>query len=224
MGVSGGIDWFFEQEEEGIILEDDCLPSQSFFPFCERMLERYQHDRRIWMISGFNPRYPSVKTSCYFYSENPSVWGWASWADRWSSYDVQMNGWPDVKLVEYMVDKFPKYVHRYYLKAFDGTKRGKTDTWDYQLSYKIFSNHGLTVKPKANLISNLGVEGAHASKKDKNHFIGLGEIIDEQGFSICCMYPDVKEDDWFYRTRLRSRFRILKRVIGFVRRILKEGI
>jgi hypothetical protein len=53
--VSGGINWFFSHEEMGIILEDDCLPSASFFDYATQLLQRYRHDNRIWMISGFNP-------------------------------------------------------------------------------------------------------------------------------------------------------------------------
>lgn len=95
--VSGGISWFFEQEEEGIILEDDVLPDQSFFVFCEELLERYRHEAKVTMISGDyfhgNNHQP---TASYFFSRYTHIWGWASWRRAWQHYDREMAQWPSL--------------------------------------------------------------------------------------------------------------------------------
>ena len=89
--VSGGISWFFEQEEQGIILEDDCLPSQSFFWFCEELLERYADDEQIFIITGYNKQqrwHPEIYD--YFFSNFGGIWGWASWRRAWAHFDGDM--------------------------------------------------------------------------------------------------------------------------------------
>ena len=200
--VSSAITWFFRQEEKGIILEDDCLPSPSFFFFCEHMLNHYEKDLRIWMVAGFNPRYPGVTTSEYFASENPSVWGWATWANRWEQYDVTMNCWENNKLKQYLQLKFPDYIASYYSEAFDSTSKGMIDTWDYQFTLTILANHGMVLKPRANLISNIGIEGHHSSTKDHNHWIQAGSVNVDQLTFHDNLFPDLEEDFWFYSTRL----------------------
>ena len=200
--VSGGITWFFEQEEQGIILEDDCLPSNSLFCFCETMLEQYRENKSVWMISGFNPRYPGVSSSEYFFSQNPSVWGWATWRDRWLNYDVEMTNFSVDKGFS-IYSKVPKYVKRYYQKAFKNTRRGMINTWDYQLTWLIFLNNGYIIKPRANLISNIGVLGTHAGKRDLNHFVELGNYLVSRKESPEEQVDDA-EDFWFYRSRIKK--------------------
>ena len=76
-GPSEGISWFFEHEDEGIILEDDCLPDQSFFSFCEELLERYRNDTRIMAISGNNFQHGRKRTEySYYFSRYFHGWGW----------------------------------------------------------------------------------------------------------------------------------------------------
>ena len=42
--------WAFSMADKCIVLEDDDVPSQSFFPFCKELLDRYEHDERITMF------------------------------------------------------------------------------------------------------------------------------------------------------------------------------
>ena len=82
LGVSNGINWFFEHEEEGIIIQDDILPSPGFFVFCETMLELYRNDERIMMITGTN-YHPVAGDKDFFFSQYFSIWGWATWRRAW---------------------------------------------------------------------------------------------------------------------------------------------
>ena len=67
LAVSDAIDWFFEQEPEGIILEDDCLPDQSFFFFCQEVLEHFRDDTRIMHVGGTNFQFGNNQTKYSYY-------------------------------------------------------------------------------------------------------------------------------------------------------------
>jgi hypothetical protein len=153
--VSGAITWFFKHEESGIILEDDCLPSQSFFWFCEELLEKYKTDLRVWHIGGTNPIDSNSTSSEYYFSEYNRIWGWASWRRAWAVYDVEIKDWPAISktgVLESLLGiseskKFTKIMW----KVFDG----EIDTWDYQwLLLRLL--HGKAIIPNVNLISNIG--------------------------------------------------------------------
>ena len=91
--VSTGVSWVFEQAEEAILLEDDCLPHPSFFRYCEELLERYRDDDRVMHISGDNLRFGRRGEASYFFSRYPHVWGWASWRRAWRHYDPDLREW-----------------------------------------------------------------------------------------------------------------------------------
>lgn len=158
MAVSGAITWFFKNVEEGIILEDDCLPNPSFFTFCAKMLELYRNDKRVMCISGDNflPR-SMQNTNGYYFSKYVHIWGWASWRRAWKNYDVGMGDWHTVKKTKMLNKYFDNFIESIYWKTiFNATYNGKIDTWDYQFMYHVWKNNGLSLVPNANLISNIG--------------------------------------------------------------------
>lgn len=160
--VSSGIDWVFEQVEEAIILEDDCLPDPSFFRFCQDLLERYRYDRRIGLISGDNFQFGNRRNDdSYYFSKYTHIWGWASWRDRWSgSYDVSLEKWPLARdegwLADMLVDKSEA---SYWRGIFERVYRGEIDTWDYQWVFANWAEGWMSVTPSVNLISNIGFGG-----------------------------------------------------------------
>jgi len=157
--VSGAITWFFENEEQGIILEDDCLPSQSFFWYCEELLNYYSKDLRVWHISGDSFQRSDRKyENDYYFSKYSHVWGWATWASRWRSYDAEMMSAGDGELKTLLENIFPsqKSAQQYWYPILKETSLGKVDTWDYQWTYTVWKNGGLSVLPSVNLISNIG--------------------------------------------------------------------
>ena len=158
VAVSSAIDWFFEQVEEGIILEDDCLPDQSFFGYCEELLEKYRDDERIMMISGDNfQKEDADMIESYYFSKNIHIWGWATWRRSWQKYDVNMKTYPEFKKQRKMQDIYKSLsLQEYFVSIFDAVFAGKIDTWDYQWEYAIWENNGLNVMPNINLISNIG--------------------------------------------------------------------
>lgn len=171
IAVSSAINWFFENVEEGIILEDDCFPSESFFNFCEILLEKYRCDTRVMHISAENPLDDSFGEASYYFSKIPHIWGWASWRRAWQKYDVEFQDFEGFIQNNLIENVFPeKYAQKYWNKIFSRVKDGKINTWDYQWTYTLFVNNGLSINPNLNMISNIGfgVEGAtHTDVSEK---------------------------------------------------------
>ncbi len=156
--LSSGIDWVFEQVEEAIILEDDCLPDPTFFTFCEELLERYRQDTRIMCISGNNHQFGHQRTSdSYYFSRYNHIWGWATWRRAWQHYDVDMNLWNTIHNGEWLQDILDNNAEiKIWQKSFQDVFDGKVDTWDYQWTFACWIQSGLTILPNVNLISNIG--------------------------------------------------------------------
>lgn len=156
--VSSAIDWFFENEEMGIILEDDCLPHPSFFRFCEELLELYHNDERFGIISGDNFQFGKRRTNdSYYFSRYAHIWGWASWRRTWEKYDVAMKQWPYVKRNDLLSDILRhKKLVRYWVNIFDDVFNNKIDSWAYQLNFACLINSMFNIMPNNNLISNIG--------------------------------------------------------------------
>ena len=170
MAVSGAIDWFFANEEMGIILEDDCLPSQSFFLFCEELLEKYKDDMRVWHIGGNNFGFDG-KTYCdYSFIRFPQVWGWASWRSRWLKYDKNLTEYYNDFITNTNLSTSLNISKKNAIKLsnrFLLSSTGQINTWDYQWQATVIKNKGLCVVPNKNLISNLG-DGPDATHTQKD--------------------------------------------------------
>jgi len=164
IAISSALDWFFQREEEGVILEDDCFPDPSFFLFCQELLSHYRDDHRIMHISGDNFQQGRVRgTGSYYFSRYSHVWGWASWRRAWKFYDVTMSSFPRFAQEGGMRSIFrSSQERRYWQRKFSLARRGTIDTWDYQWAYAIWTHHGLSIIPNVNLVANIGV-GAGAT-------------------------------------------------------------
>jgi hypothetical protein len=126
--VSTSITWFFEHEEEGIVLEDDCVPDLSFFRFCSELLHHYRADPRVMHISGSNLQFGRRRgRGSYYFSRYPQIWGWASWRRAWSLYDFSLRP-------SWQID----------------------NTWDTQWLLSIERARGVAIVPNVNLVTNIG--------------------------------------------------------------------
>lgn len=156
--LSAGISWFFENEPEGIILEDDCLPSRSFFGYCQELLRKYRNDKRIMHIGGnnfLNGR--QNEGASYYFSQCGHIWGWATWARAWKNYDFKMAAFPYLNRNGYFKHFFLNDIERFYrLRKLSQVYTSQLDTWDYQWDFARYINHGLSIVPMDNLVMNLG--------------------------------------------------------------------
>lgn len=167
-----GISWVFEQADRSIILEDDCVPDPSFFPFCEELLERYRDDERVMQINGSNFLHlpPELKTS-YYFSRFPVCWGWATWQRAWRHFDIKLGLWPSLKDTSWLMDisEHPvakEYWAREFQRAYE--QKGEVSYWDHQWGFACWANSGLAIAPRSNLISNhgCGADGTHCLGAD----------------------------------------------------------
>jgi hypothetical protein len=179
--VSSAISWFFKHEEQGIILEDDCLPHQDFFSFCEKMLNHYHDNENIFMITGNNFQKGVRRgNASYYFSNYTFIWGWATWRRAWQHYDGSINFWPQWKHTSDWTNKFPDKIERnYWAKNFDAVFFEKINTWDYPWTACIWQQGGLTITPNVNLVSNIGF-GESATfttlKNDKRANVSVEEL------------------------------------------------
>lgn len=157
--VSSAIDWFFEHEEEGIILEDDCLPSTDFFRFCTELLIRFRSESHVMAICGScYTRSTFDMAESYYFTYFSDIWGWATWRRAWQLYDRDLSRWPKYKQARGFRSVFKGDASREssWSQYFDRTAAGEIDTWDYQWIYTVIEQGGLACYPTRNLVSNLG--------------------------------------------------------------------
>jgi hypothetical protein len=165
--VSSAITWFFENVEEGIILEDDILPDPSFFNFCKVLLEKYRHDERIKVIGGSNVGKKMEIADSYYFSAISRIWGWATWRRVWDHYDFSLEDIKDEELGDILKYYFTKEnIIDQWKKVFSEVKAKKIDTWDYQLVFSIWKNKGINIVSTKNLVSNIGFGPEATHTKD----------------------------------------------------------
>lgn len=180
--VSSGIDWVFQNVDRAILLEDDCLPSASFFDYAAETLERYADDARIATVTGDNFQavgrtYPGS----YYFSRYPHIWGWATWRRAWANYDVTLAAWPAARATNWLATLLddPDEV-AYWTRAFDAVHAGEIDTWDYQWVFACWQQRALAVLPAVNLVSNLGfrADASHTTGTSAWANASAGELTD----------------------------------------------
>lgn len=162
-GVTTAITWFFENEEAGIILEDDIIPDPSFFSYCAELLDRYQHDQRVFAISGCNfvpAEFQTHPELPYRFSQVPHIWGWATWRDRWSHHRLDISGWQKELPPMELWRRAGRSVSgaAYWASTFELLARGEVDTWDGQLVLAGMVHQQLTATSNVNLIRNIGFD------------------------------------------------------------------
>ncbi|MCP6759831.1 MAG: glycosyltransferase family 2 protein [Fischerella sp. CENA71] len=219
---ASGIDWVFSQVEEAIILEDDVLPSPSFFYFCQELLEYYRDDERIMLISGDNYQQGQSRTDySYYFSKYPLTCGWASWRRAWKHYDYHMKSWPEFKqagLLKFIC--LDPYEHKYWTDIFDQMYEDPEviEAWDLQWTYTCFRQSGLCIIPNSNLISNLGFrsDATHiTSATDHRANLPLTDIweIQHPPFIVANREADAYEFDHTYTGKeIREKDKLVSKI------------
>lgn len=162
-GPSQGLDWIFQQTDRCIILEDDCIPSPSFFPYCNELLEKFKDDKRVMMVSGNNHLLGNLKfKDSYCFSVHTQTHGWATWARAWNEFDFYISDWPSIRslswLSNYLGNK--KYAKKW-ITIFDqaheeARANPRCSFWDFQWTFACWKNSALNIIPSINLVSNIG--------------------------------------------------------------------
>jgi hypothetical protein len=156
--VSSGLDWVFQECEEAIILEDDCLPDPTFFPYCEELLDHYRLNQQVMHIGGSN--FVTTDWTCqdsYYFSRYPHIWGWATWKRAWIKYDVSLTDWAKLKYEGWLSKvTLSEDEELYWHLNFQQIANNEIDTWDAQWLLTCWKHEGISVLPGMNLIENIG--------------------------------------------------------------------
>lgn len=232
IAVGSAISWFFDQEEQGIILEDDCLPHQDFFQFCDILLDYYCNDERISMITGNN--YQAGKwrgKGNYYFSCYNLTWGWASWRRAWRHYDSELSFWPIWKLSSDWHNKFPDLFERkYWEKIFNLMFAKQIDTWDYPWHASVWRNGGLTVTPNVNMVSNIGFGPNATNFKSINNPLAriptsaLGKIIHPEAITQDQVADRFVFDNVYSGRLKRFPFNLLVLTYRLIKKIINRNV
>jgi hypothetical protein len=174
--VISGLNWVFSLVEQAIILEDDCLPDPSFFPFCTEMLERYREERGVGVICGYNALETIVpQTYSYLFSRMVGPWGWATWRRAWREYDEHLLSWPQLKADGVLRRILPdRRSIAYWTRILDAMHDGTgSNTWDYQWIYTAWAKDWMCIVPSRNLIQNIGFgpDATHTTGTDPGAYL-----------------------------------------------------
>lgn len=186
--IQTGLDWVFDTVGEAIIIEDDCVPDQSFFAFCAELLRRYGSDPQVGVIGGTNFQFgANAGPASYYFSRYPLMWGWATWRRMWDRYDADLAGWAALRdtswLADILVDPLPT---AYWRAIFDRVRSG-LDTWDYSMVFSCWREQALSVQPRYNLVRNIGF-GANSTHTDDARSLFANMPIGPMTFPL--VHPD----------------------------------
>jgi hypothetical protein len=176
LGCGGGpfyaITTAFKNETKLIILEDDCVPSAAFPSFCEELLDRYENDQEVWMISGDNfSEAFGTETETYYFSGYAHFWGWATWKRSWQKVVLSVDEYQE-KMEMILLKRFPDKNERefFYNEISSNFNKAEYAGWDYQAALTLWKNEGLSIIPSKNLVSNIGLQGTHFSGERRPFF------------------------------------------------------
>lgn len=211
--VKEGVDWFFSQEPEGIILEDDCVPMRDFFRLCDFTLERFRDDERIMMISGTNVTgaWKTPDNASYFYSSLGGIWGWATWRRSWNLHD---GGYADFSHAtkNHLIRKDLSWVDGMTRQGAIRRSRDRMlDTWAFPWALTRHVHGGLSIVPRVNLIDNIGFDQEATHTFRSPHIQPAQKLIDDPFTVNGLVRPDRKYDKRV--VRLSGQFRWLRSFI-----------
>lgn len=232
--VELGLDWVFDQVDRAIVFEDDCIPDPSFFPFCAELLDRYADQPDVWLIAGDKKLVPRdyFKGRSYAFSSWASVWGWATWADRWQHHRKLFPR--DHAGAEERAGARPRTAdavrtepappapgaltteagRRHFLKVsqtIDGDHYG----WDHHFWVTIISRGGLCATPSLYMIENDGFG------PDATHTRANRQPRPAQEMAFPLVHPERVELDREVETELEL---VLLRIDGRLSRLAKQVV
>ena len=173
-----GISWVFENVSEAIILEDDCLPTLTFFEFVEEMLNKYRNSSDVFSIAG-SCFTGDTTADGHLLSEYSLMWGWATWSNRWLKYDADAKGYKSIV--------FSKWWNKpidclYWMAVFRNIKNGSLNSaWDYQWILTLWREHAKCVRPTVNLVENIGFGPDATHTKSGSRFDLIGKYTGSVG-------------------------------------------
>ncbi len=224
--IIDGLNWVFDIVEEAIIIEDDCVPHPTFFPYCEELLERYRDDERVMNISGQNVLFGRKRTEYnYYFSRFTLCWGWATWKRAWQHFDVDLKLWPEIRDRKFMKDILED---PYAVKVWERTVQmlydGQLTGWDFKWIFACWMQNGLCLVSDRNLVTNIGYGAEATHIHDENDpYIKMAT----EAMTFPLKHPpfisrDLEADKFTQRTLFDYDPNIVKKVRNKIKKILNR--
>jgi hypothetical protein len=228
-GPSEAMTWFFSQVNEGIIIEDDCVPHPDFFRYCEELLDRYRNDERVMVIGATTYRDDYPCEHSYTFTTYGTMAAWATWKRVWDKYDFHLTFLTRDKLEDKLKKSlFSKFEVTKWMELYDWIKQdGFTDYWDWQLQFMMFYSDGIAIRPKRNMIKNIGTgdDATHTVNHSSEMFVSERAIFS----CLPLSHPTVvmvnkKADAIYFRrmfgvTLMERTGLFIKKVIAYIKKI-----
>lgn len=208
--LRGAITWLFENEEQGIILEDDCVPTPAFWDFCQKMLKKFKNDKRVWFVGANNFRNANPSGTDYIFSKYTHIWGWAGWRDRWEAMP-----WDDLRIEEMINCGMLRGSYKKECQVRGRIRQlrdvqsflAETKCWDYIMGIALEQNNACAVYPKYHLVANVGVNGEHSNSSKglvytKPAYLECEYVIEKEPLF---MTPDFDFDYYSYSQDIKER-------------------
>jgi len=220
-GPFNAIEWFFTYEERGIIIEDDISPERDFWKYMDEMLERFQDNDEIMVVSGCNIMTNYCPTTKYHFTKYPNYWGWGTWKRAWRYMDINMKKYPQLKQTKFLYRKFVKNTAFSLDRDFREVYSGGLDAWDYAYTMAVVLQEGLAVMPAQSLVLNKGFnrpDGTHTNTEFLD--IAKGMLRSELPEPIC-IKADLTFDELVDREFFRVNYvhEVVKKILPSVLRI-----
>jgi hypothetical protein len=217
-GVSDAISWFFNQVEEGIILEDDCVPHPSFFEFCSVLLDRYRNNDKIMHIGGNNFQSGQKRgDGDYYYSFFSHNWGWASWKRAWKYFEYDLVNQKNTiqKIYNPQFKKNKAFLH-FLDNRFNEVKMPQNHIWDIQWHFSIIKNKGISITPNINLVQNIGFgeDGTHTLREEEWNTNNIAQSL--KSFNQPSVIKIDKDADHY---TMENNFRVIQHYQEYVNRM-----
>ncbi len=200
--------WAFSLTDKCIVLEDDDVPSQSFFRFCKEMLDYYENDSRVGMIAGFNidEKSPLQSDESYFFTRTLNIWGWASWARVVNNWDGDYNFVNDPEQFALLCRKVKQYhQHSILPNAYRQHAASGKQYYESIFGAYMLMHDCLAIMPRVNMISNIGMAaGTHYSVDLKLIPKRLRRIftMGRHELQFPLVHPAEVKEDYTYQQRL----------------------
>lgn len=228
LNVTNSIDKAFEKYDKLIILEDDTLPSKEFFIYTKNLLELYENNDKVNMISGYNYLTKTKISENFFFSNYTNIWGWATWKNQWEKrIELNKKSLNDFKKIN-MNDIFhSEFEKKYFMQRFEEVVYDSLDTWDYGLMFSNFYQKKFSIYPKYNLVKNIGLGHKNATHTNSfyKYLISTPNIrlnkFQSKNFKFVEPHIDLNIEDKFYRKIIKKNTTYNKVVYQILKRLNK---
>lgn len=217
-GPANAISWIFEDEEEAIILEDDIAADESFFWYCQEMLQKYRYDTRIMVVSGQKGVWDFPVEGDYFFTSTILTWGWATWRRAWEFFDIEIKKWPYFKSMGLLKNVYGKDAAISLSDNLDAVYSGKLDAWDYAWLLACVSNMGLAIQPGRNLIENIGYG------EDATHTVGGAADFHVSALQFPLRHSENVIRNWDYDRVYAKKCLNPRKIRRFIRKFIPRPI